>query len=70
MAQNACDKMNTLPKKKKWCRTYNGVHTLPRMGYRTRNKQPNGKKNQTQRYSERRPTTISREECNSSTESK
>ena len=40
MAQNSCDKTNTLPKMK----NYADLHTLPCMVYSTRNKQRNNDK--------------------------
>ena len=47
----------------KLCRIYNDLHTLQEI--RVRNKQRNSEKNQAQRSSERRPTTVSRKKWDS-----
>ena len=58
MTQNALDKTNNLPKMKKLCRIYKNLHTLPRMRYRTRDKQRNNEKNPLQKIL-RKVTTMS-----------
>ena len=58
-------KRTPFPKMKKLCRIYNNLQTLSRMEYSTRNKQRNSEKNQTQRYSEQKPETMSRKKFDS-----